>query len=72
MAAPVDQRPGDPPKLRRSRDAVASPTGFAGRVVYSVMAEIQVRSLFDRWLTAVFRPRTGQPLRSFDQFSPGS
>jgi hypothetical protein len=49
---------------------VISPVDFEGRVVYSVIAEIDVRSTIDRWLTAIFRPRDGQPLRSTEGFPP--
>jgi hypothetical protein len=49
---------------------VVSPTSFEGQVVYSVIAEIEVRSALDRWLTAVFKPRDAQRLRSAEPFPP--
>ena len=49
---------------------VVSPTGFEGRVVYTVLAEIEVRSALDRWLTALFRPSESQPLRTGEPFPP--
>jgi hypothetical protein len=70
VAATDDQRPRDPANSTDLEALVVSPTGFEGQVVYSVIAEIEVRSVVDRWLTAIFKPADGQPLRSSELFPP--
>jgi hypothetical protein len=49
---------------------IVSPKGFTGQVVYSVIAEIEIRTIADRWLTAIFGPKRDQPLRSSEPFPP--
>ena len=49
---------------------VISPTAFEGQVVYSVLAEIEVRSVLDRWLSAIFKASDQRPLRSAETFPP--
>jgi hypothetical protein len=49
---------------------VIAPRHFRGDVVYSVVAEIEIRSPLDRWLTAAFAPQPDPKLACTQAFPP--
>jgi hypothetical protein len=49
---------------------IAHPAGWTGSVRFSVLAQIQVRSLTDRWLTAAFGMRDLERLECSQAFPP--
>ena len=49
---------------------VIAPRPFRGEVVYSVVAEIEIRSPLDRWLTSAFAPQRDPKLGCAQEFPP--
>ncbi|MGW3036702.1 hypothetical protein ACWDCB_36525 [Streptomyces sp. NPDC001178] len=51
---------------------VIADRAFRGEILYSVVARIEIRSTWDRWLTAVFVPRDSGVLRHAQPFPPSA